>query len=77
MQDSCMQKNVQATLRLAETNNSQLTRPAVFSGVSVGSFPEQRLVIEVDSEIALNRKRSLIVRRAENRARPPKIQALT
>ena len=41
-----MQKNVQATLRLAETNNSQLTRPAVFSGVSVGSFPEQRLVIE-------------------------------
>ena len=46
MQDSCMQKNVQATLRLAETNNSQLTRPAVFSGVSVGSFPEQRLVIE-------------------------------
>ena len=46
MQDSCMQKNVQATLRLAETNNSQLTRPAVFSGVSVGSFPEQRLIIE-------------------------------
>ena len=43
MQDLCMQKNVQATLRLAETNNSQLTRPAVFSGVSVGSFPEQRL----------------------------------
>ena len=27
-----MQKNVQATLRLAETNNSQLTRPAVFFG---------------------------------------------
>ena len=46
MQDSCMQKNVQATLRLAETNNSQLTRQAVFSGVSVGSFPEQRLVID-------------------------------
>ena len=46
MQDSCMQKNVQATLRLAEINNSQLTRPAVFSGASVGSFPEQRLVIE-------------------------------
>ena len=42
-----MQKNVQATLRLAETNNSQLTRPAVFSGMSVGSFPEQRLVIEL------------------------------
>ena len=53
MQDSCMQKNVQATLRLAETNNSQLTRPAVFSGVSVGSFPEQRLVIEPKGYVEL------------------------
>ena len=62
MQDSCMQKNVQATLRLAETNNSQLTRPAVFSGLSVGSFPEQRLVIEPDKISLLgNRARIMLI----------------
>ena len=31
---------------MAESNNRNQTRLAVFSGMSVGSFPEQRLVIE-------------------------------
>ena len=40
-------KNVQATLRLDKTNNSQFARPVAFSGGGGGShFPEQRLVIE-------------------------------
>ena len=36
----------QASFSLAEINNAKFTRPAVSSGMSVGSFPEQRLVIE-------------------------------
>ena len=39
-------ENLQAATRLAESNNRNQMRPAVFSGMSVGSFPEQRLVIE-------------------------------
>ena len=39
-------ENLQAATWLAESNNRNPTRPAVFSGMSVGSFPEQRLVIE-------------------------------
>ena len=36
----------QASFSLAEINNAKFTRPAVSSGMSVGSFPEQRLVIK-------------------------------
>ena len=36
----------QASFSLAEINNAKFTRPAVSSGMSVGSFPEQRLVME-------------------------------
>ena len=36
----------QASFSLAEINNAKFMRPAVSSGMSVGSFPEQRLVIE-------------------------------
>ena len=39
----------QASFSLAEINNAKFTRPAVSSGMSVGSFPEQRLVIEPTS----------------------------
>ena len=45
-------ENLQAATRLAESNNRNQTRPAVFSGMSVGSFPEQRLVIELISRTA-------------------------
>ena len=33
---------------------AHLTRPAVISGVSAGSFPEQRLVIEPKSTVTMN-----------------------
>ena len=36
----------QASFSLVEINNAKCTRPAVSSGMSVGSFPEQRLVVE-------------------------------
>ena len=39
-------ENLQAVTWLAKSNYRNQTRPAVFSGVSVGSFPEQRLVIK-------------------------------
>ena len=41
----------QASFSLAEINNAKFTRPAVSSGMSVGSFPEQRLVIEPISNL--------------------------
>ena len=48
----------QASFSLAEINNAKFTRPAVSSGMSVGSFPEQRLVIEpLGSPAAKRRKR--------------------
>ena len=41
-----------------EIDNSKSTRPAVPSGVSAGSFPEQRLVIEPTEEEAVAYKES-------------------
>lgn len=39
-------ENLQVVTWLAESNNKNQMRPAAFSGVSMGSFPRQQLVIE-------------------------------
>ena len=47
-----------ASFSLAEINNAKFTRPAVSSGMSVGSFPEQRLVIEPNVTLQCDKLRS-------------------
>ena len=55
----------QASFSLVEINNAKFTHPAVSSGMSVGSFPEQRLVIgprgSAYSQIFLPKKLLLVL----------------
>ena len=53
----------QASFLLVEINNATFMRPAVSLGMTVGSFPEQQLVIEPNSLFSTRRKKTMSYKR--------------